>query len=300
MKVLLTGATGFIGGHFLEYITPIYGRENIVLLSSRPVAGYACVLHKGYSFTKEDFLENGADFFDVVYHLGGAVPKTKSENAIGNIAALADNVLCAKHLLDNLPCVPKKIVFASTVSVYKDEGKTISESSPYAEKDLYGISKLMAESVFERAAKERGFVLQILRLGQIYGEGEEVYEKIVSSFLKRLMAGEPIKIWGDGNALRSNLYVKDVAKYIYEASLLGSYKGPVNICSSRSASLRELFEICSSLVPGDVSYDPTKTAGDVVYDTKRMREFFPDIKEMPLEEGVKNLCEYLKKKNAGC
>lgn len=301
MKVLVTGASGFVGKHFLGFIKEIYGGENIVLLSGAEIPDCACVLHKNYSFSREDFLQKGIDAIDVVYHLGGSVPKSKAENSASNIAALADNVLIAKHLLDNLPCVPKKIIFASTVSVYNDEGKSISESSPFAENDLYGISKLMAESVFERAAKERGFVLQILRLGQIYGEGEEKYEKIISTFLKRLMAGEPIKVWGDGSALRSNLYVKDVAKYIYEASLLDSYKGPVNICSSEPVSIKRIFELCKSLAGGSGAlYDAEKSAGDIAYDTKKMRELFPCIKETPLEIGVKNLYEYLAGKNACC
>lgn len=299
MKVLVTGSTGFIGGHFLDYITPIYGKENIVLLSSRAVEGYHCVLHEGYSFTKEDFLENGVGAVDIVYHLGGAVPKNKKENSPDNIVALKDNVVCAKHLIDNLPCVPKKVIFASTVSVYKG-GSVTSEASEYSESDLYGISKLMAEAFFDDEARKKGFVLQILRLGQIYGEGEEAYEKIVSSFLKRLMAGEPIKIWGDGSALRSNLYVKDAARFLYQASLFENSKGPVDICSSNPASLKRLFEICSSLVPGSAVYDPAKKVDDIVYDTKRMRELFLDINETPLEEGVKNLYEYLAAKNVGC
>ena len=301
MKVLVTGASGFIGKHFLDYITPIYGKENIFLLTSYSILDYICVIHKDYTFSKQDFFEKGVSNIDIIYHLGGAVPRTNKENTVDNIGFLSDNLVNTKHLLDNLPSIPKKIIYASSVSVYKNNSEIINEDSEYTDNDLYGISKLMTESFLAKEAERRGFILQILRLGQIYGEGEEKYEKIISSFLLHLMKNETIKIFGDGEFLRSNLYVKDVVKYIYAASLFDIYKNPINIASSNAVSLKMLFEMCFEIVGGgNVFYDITKSVGNSVYDTRRMKEFFPDIQETSLKVGIENLYNYLVNKNAGC
>ena len=62
-----------------------------------------------------------------------------------------------------------------------------------------------------------------------------------------------------------------------------------------------LFEMCFEIVGGGkVFYDITKSVGNSVYDTRRMKEFFPDIQETSLKVGIENLYNYLVNKNAGC
>lgn len=207
-------------------------------------------------------------------------------------------------MIENLPNIPKKLVYTSSVSVYEQSEESISEDTNYTEKDLYGISKLMTEVYLLEKSKKLGFVLQILRLGQIYGEGEEKYSKIVSSFLSKLIRKETITIWGDGEALRSNLYVKDVVRYIYEASLQESSEFPVNICSNQTVSIKTLLEICSKTVGVDLSdylkFDKSKKCNNISYITTRQRALFPSFVETPLEVGVKNLYSYLRDKYGNC
>ena len=99
----------------------------------------------------------------------------------------------------------------------------------------------------------------------------------------------------------SSLQGLDVVKYIYAASLFDIYKNPINIASSNAVSLKMLFEMCFEIVGGGkVFYDITKSVGNSVYDTRRMKEFFPDIQETSLKVGIENLYNYLVNKNAGC
>lgn len=304
MTVLITGASGFIGKHFIEYAAEKYGKENIVLLTSSEISGYKCVLHKDYTFTRNDFLDAGIDNIELVFHIGGGVPKNNKENKIENISVLSKNLTYTVHLIENLPNIPKKLVYTSSVSVYEQSEESISEDTNYTEKDLYGISKLMTEVYLLEKSKKLGFVLQILRLGQIYGEGEEKYSKIVSSFLSKLIKKETITVLGDGGALRSNLYVKDVVRYIYEASLQEFSEAPVNICSNQTVSIKTLLEICSKAVSVDLSdyvkFDKSKKGNNISYITTRQESLFPSFVETPLEVGVKNLYSYLRDKYGNC
>lgn len=304
MAILITGASGFIGRHFVEYATEKYGRENLVLLTRDNIPGYNCILHRYYSFTKDDFLNAGIENIDIVFHIGGCTPKNASENTVSNLSSLSKNLSYTVHLLENLPSVPKKFIYISSVSVYAQSEEPVSEETNYTDNDLYGISKLMTEFYLQECAKKEGFALQILRLGQIYGEGEEKYSKIISSFLNKLIEKQQIIVWGDGSVIRSNLYVKDVVRYIYEASLLVNPHAPINICSKQAVSIKELIEICSDVVGVDymnyVRFDNTRKAGNITYNTARQETIFPNIVETPIEKGINNLYLYLKDKHGRC
>lgn len=304
MAVLITGASGFVGRNFVEYAAEKFGKENLVLLTSFDIPNYKCILHKDYSFKKENFLDTGIDNIEVIFHIGGCTPKNASENSVRNISLLSKNLSNTVHLLENLPSVPKKFVYISTVSVYSQTDGLVSEETDYTDNDLYGISKLMTEAYLQESARKQGFILQILRLGQIYGEGEEKYSKIISTFLNKLIDNEHITVWGDGEALRSNLYVKDVVRYIYDASLLEVSNAPINICSKQAVSIRSLLEICTNVVGIDFSnfvrFDKIKKASNIAYNTSRQEALFPDFVETPLEVGINNLYLYLRDKHENC
>ena len=304
MAVLITGASGFVGRYFVEYAAEKFGKENLVLLTSADNSYYKCILHKDYSFKKEDFLDAGIDNIEVIFHIGGYTPKNASENCVRNISLLSKNLSNTVHLLENLPSVPKKFVYISTVSVYSQTEGLVCEETDYTDNDLYGISKLMTEAYLQESARKQGFVLQILRLGQIYGEGEEKYSKIISTFLNKLIENKQITVWGDGAALRSNLYVKDVVRYIYDSSLLEVSNAPINICSKQATSIKSLLEICTNVVgvafSNYVIFDKAKKARDIAYNTSRQEALFPDFVETPLEVGIYYLYLYLRDKHENC
>ncbi|MBQ6515643.1 NAD(P)-dependent oxidoreductase [bacterium] len=294
MNILITGATGFVGTAFLQYINDnnLFSADNVILLTSKEISGYKCILHKNYTFTKNDFYENNINKVDIVFHLGASVPKTRKEFGVDYTEKFASNLLNTAHLLENLPSIPKKFIFISSVSVYQDKPE-INEDTEIQVTDMYGASKLMCEAYLEKKSKELGFVLQILRLGQIYGEGEETYSKIVSFFVKQAIKNEPITIFGTGNEKRSMLYVKDCAKAIFEASEFDKSIGVVNIAAQNSVTVKELAEIVYKICKKqpDMKYDTNKISQDVIYDVAKMKKHFK-ITETPYEEGIKNYYNY--------
>ena len=122
--------------------------------------------------------------------------------------------------------------------------------------------------------------------------------------MNKLIENKQITVWGDGAALRSNLYVKDVVRYIYDSSLLEVSNAPINICSKQATSIKSLLEICTNVVgvafSNYVIFDKAKKARDIAYNTSRQEALFPDFVETPLEVGIYYLYLYLRDKHENC
>jgi len=299
MNILITGATGFIGSNFLRIIKSenLFADDKIILLTSRELSGYKCILHKDYTFTKEDFIRQGIDNIDIVFHLGSSVPKKNSEFGIEHAYKYAMNVRNTMHLLENIPGLLKKMIFTGTVSVYKNEGIAINENSPFQTDDMYGASKIMCEKYLEAKAQENKFILQILRLGQIYGPGEEVYSKIVSGFMKLIINNQPVTVFGDGSDVRSMLYVDDCCRCIAKSVWFDKYIEPVNVASSQTITVKNLLDLMYSIcnMKPNIKYGTNKRPDSNIYDNAKMKEYF-DIKEISIEQGIRMFYDYYKNK----
>lgn len=238
MNILLTGATGFVGKRLLKQLEE-HGidRNDLYLLTGREAEGYHCILHHGYTYDVSAF--DGV-IFDAVLHMGATTPKGKEKQGMLDFT---ENIRSTMHLISNLPNLPEKFVFGSTVSVYEQNGQTISEETPLSLRDDYGLSKIVCERFLEEWAKQNDVCLQILRFGPIYGPGEETYNKLAGAFIKKCMAGETIHIYSDGSEYRSMIYVDDVCRMICRAMELDEYVGPINIVEEQQISLKDIAEL---------------------------------------------------------
>ena len=301
MNILITGASGFLGSRLVTYLRTSGFTENHTLwaLSSLPVNGCRTIRHLDYHFSAEDITKSGLHHIDCLIHMGSAVPKKREEFGIEYAYKFSTNIIHTAWLLDHLPSIPRKIIYISSVSVYKDDGY-LSEKSELQSRDMYGASKLMCESYLTQKSEEMGFDLQILRLGQIYGEGEETYSKIVSSFVKQILAGIPITIYGSGNEIRTMLYVEDCVKYIAHAVGLDCGAGPVNIVGQYEITVRDIAaKIYDSLgISEKIVIQGNKTGTSVTYNSEKMNRYF-DIKQIAYDEGIRNYCNYYMERYGG-
>lgn len=301
MNILITGATGFLGHTFLSCLEKngLFKNDRLFLLTSKEIPGYSCILHKNYSFTKEDLVNAGLDRVDIVFHLGAAVPRKGSEYGVEYAFKFMENVRNTIHLYENLPNVPEKFIFTSSVDVYKNDGEVISEITDLACAHMYGASKIMCETYLEQKAREDGFILQILRLGQIYGPGEETYSKIVSSFMKQALEGQTISIFSDGSDIRSMLLAEDCCRCIAQAADFDSFIGPVNIASSQAVTLRQLVDLIFQVAgtTPNVTYGTSRNITKKHFDTDKMHRYF-SMQETDVADGIKAYHDYYLEKNA--
>ena len=243
MKILLiTGSSGFIGQNFLNFINLNYSNKyNIVLLSSSKNTKFITINHKDYKFTKEDFINQNIKRIDIVLHLGAFTPKSSDKS--NNLEKSNENIINTKYLMDNLPNIPEKFIFASTLDVYGQIDTKIDESSKAIPLTMYGWSKLYCEKMIENWADKHSVICQVLRFGHIYGKGENAYKKIIPVTIQKLKDGENPQIFGKGTEKRSFLHVDDVCNLIMESINLDKYEGVINLCSSQAHSIKEIIAI---------------------------------------------------------
>ena len=144
--ILVTGGTGFIGTHL---VSRLRADENIrlVLLSRKPVSedstNETCVCSSLDELSPETWRLAAVEHIDILFHLGAFTPKFRTE-ADRVEEVYRDNLMGTRSLLDSLPSLPFRIIFASTLDVYAlpPTDGLLDEASPLGPSGLYGISKL--------------------------------------------------------------------------------------------------------------------------------------------------------------
>jgi UDP-glucose 4-epimerase len=283
--ILLTGASGFVGRHLLDGLLRKYGPKKIVAYTRSPIAGVKCICHNGFESESFDFLEMGLDSIETVVHAGASTPKDKTES---NNLELADlNIFVTNGLLNaNLPNL-KRFVYLSTLDVYApaeliDENTLLSPSTAYAR------SKMRCEDLVVEWAKKTGNIGQVLRLGHVYGPGEDLYRKVIPETMRRLLDGRILQMYGTGKQQRSFIYVKDVCNAILAALDLEQDIGPVNIAGCHRISMADLIALIinvSGMQP-KIEMVPSADGQDMVFNTTKLAKYLLSD-EIPLRNGLR-------------
>lgn len=229
MRVVVTGAAGFIGSHLSERL----------LAAGHEVVGIDSFADYYEKARKEQNLETSrsndrfhfaaADLVDadldplldgaaVVYHLAGQPGVRPSW---GNLfdRYVRDNVIATQRLLEALKEVPiKRFVFAGSSSVYGD-----AERFPTKETALprpvspYGVTKLAAEHLTLLYTRNFGIPAVSVRYFTVYGPRQRP-DMAFSRFMQAMTAGEDIEVFGDGEQTREFTYVSDAVDGTIKAS----------------------------------------------------------------------------------
>lgn len=293
--ILLTGASGFIGQHLLQNLIDVYGENEIVALTSKPISSCRYILHENYSFDDNLFLENNLESIHTIIHAGAFTPKNNEES--NNITLSNSNIFNTEKLLKlNLPNL-KRLIFLSTLDVY-DLAEMISEQSAVKPISLYGFSKLYCEEMVKNWGNQNNKLTQILRIGHVYGPGEEVYRKLIPITISKILENKSIEIWGSGEEKRSFIYIKDAVKAILNSIKLEEDFGIINITSSTSVTVKELVkQIIKITKPNHkIEYIASNhTSRDLVFDNSKMKKYL--LSEFTsIEEGLSNEINFMKNK----
>lgn len=297
-KLLITGAHGFVASRLLNALK-MRGVPNdrIILLTSKPINGYTCT---DYSSRKSLSGVLNGDDLDCVVHLGAFTPKGMCEDCVVNYI---QNIESTNFLIEALVQPPKKFIFSSSISVYApSNGEVITEDSLVGTDDPYGMSKLFCEKMLEEWASAFNVDLCILRVGAVYGPGEERYRKIAGTFVEKALKGEPIVIRSSNGSERRNLvYIDDVVEYIVEAMLNKDIdiNGVVNIVGDCEISVSDLAKmiIDESQSSSIIVYEGGTPSRDDCFASCRMNELYREgMKKTGYSEGIRKLVQHYRAK----
>lgn len=238
--ILLTGASGFIGSRFLKAFKDRYDYNKIVALTSKPIDGFQYILHNNYNFEADVFIRNGFQDIETIIHAGSFIPKNANES--NDISKCNSNISNSFAIISSKLPKLKKIVFLSTIDVYNSSDEPIYEHSDVMPQSLYGSSKLYCESMINSWAEQRNIKSIILRIGHVYGPGEQAYSKLIPEVMRNIILGKELSIWGTGNDIRSFIYIDDVINAILSSIENKEIDDLINIVSDNPISILQVVE----------------------------------------------------------
>jgi UDP-glucose 4-epimerase len=300
MKVLVIGGSGFIGSHIVDKL--LAHQHSVRVFDRRPERFRAPLTGVDYrfgEFADEMTLVEALSGIDVVYHLlSTTVPGTADLDPKTDVR---DNLIGTINLLESMQRLGlSRILFLSSGgTVYGiPEVVPVPETHALRPVNSYGIVKAAIEHYLEMYRRTRGFSPVIIRASNPFGprQAHSGVQGVVSTFLRRILVGEPIEIWGDGTVVRDYLEVSDLAELCVRVGTSAS-EGAYNAGSGHGLSVNEVVEAVRKVTGADVKviYKPARPV-DVhrsVLDCSRAKNDFGWECETAFDSGLSNTWNWL-------
>ena len=247
-NALVTGGAGFIGTHLVNRLL-IEGWD-VTILDDLSVGKIENVSKKARLVTSDirdtNQVTKAATGCDAIFHLAA---KVTIRGSVENYKEDADiNVMGTLSILKAAMKVRcPRLVFASSMAVYADSDTSAPLAESYSTEPLspYGISKLLAEKYLLLLGPQAGIKTVILRLFNTFGTGQTFtpYVGVITIFIKHLLAGEQLTIFGNGEQKRDFVYVGDVANAFIRAAESDVSGKVFNIGTGKATSVNQIAKL---------------------------------------------------------
>jgi dTDP-glucose 4,6-dehydratase len=319
MRILITGAAGFLGSHLCARLIKeghqVIGMDNFITGSVENLALLAG--NPNFSFYKHDvsnFIFVPGKVVAVMHFASPASPNKASPYGYPNlpIQTMKAGAMGTHNALGVARAHNGRFLLASTSEIYGDPLEHPQKETywghcdPIGPRSVYDEAKRFAEALTMAYHRFHGLDTRIVRIFNTFGPHMRLDDgRAVPNMLQQALHKEPISIYGEGTQTRSFCYVDDLVEGIYRL-LMSDEHNPVNIGNPHEISIRQLAEIINNLLdnPAGVESLPDARLGD---DPQRRR---PDITraqqilhwepKISLEEGLQLTIPYFREKLGIC
>ena len=306
MRVLITGAAGFLGSHlcdrFLAEGHSVIGLDNFI-------TGHPDNIAHLFGNDRFHFIEHNVTNYiyvegplDGVLHF--ASPASPVDYLEMPIPTLKVGSLGTHKTLGLAKSKGARYLLASTSEVYGDpEVHPQPESywgnvNPVGPRGVYDEAKRFAEAMTMAYHRFHHVDTRIVRIFNTYGPRMRPGDgRVVSNFIVQALRGEPLTVYGEGSQTRSFCYVEDEVEGIYRL-FMSDVVDPVNIGNPGEFTVRELADLVISLTGSDsvIEHRPLPQDDPAVRrpDLTRARTLLDWEPGIPLEEGLKRTIPYFR------
>jgi UDP-glucuronate decarboxylase len=306
MKILLTGAAGFLGSHISKKLIDnnheVIGLDDLSTGSIKNIE--QVINHAKYSFIEHDVRIPYQAKVDAI--LNFACPASPVNYQKDPVRTIETNFLGMINMLHLAKETGARIIQASTSEIYGDPTQSPQKESywgnvnPIGIRSCYDEGKRAAETLCFDYKRQHNLDTRVIRIFNTYGPNMAIGDgRVVSNFIVQALRNEPINIYGDGNQTRSFCYVSDLVDGIYKLLQLNENPDtPINLGNPNEFTILELAkvvieitnsksEIVNNPLPQD---DPKQRCPDISL-AKSTLNWKPTIE---LREGIEKTAAYFK------
>lgn len=304
-RSLVLGAGGFLGCHIARWLTsqgaPVRLFDLAVdTLPKTVTQAPGCEVIQANLLDETDLKRALEDVNQVFHFVSATVPSTSIHQVDGEIHA---NVIPTVRLLDAMRelGVPT-IVFPSSGGTLYGTGSAAElsrEGDPLDPTCSYGLGKLLIEDILRFHASHGGPDYLTLRISNPYGPSAKSHRRqgVINAFLEQVRRDEPIRIWGNGSAIRDFIFIDDLIGAVSAALRSSARNETFNLGSGEGHSVKEVVECVAAVTGRDVriEHEPGEYAGVPynVIDATRLTERTGWRPTVSLPDGIRQTWQKL-------